>query len=215
MGIEDGGRLMLQLDCAWSPLSGLAETFAGEVVLTQELVNSAQKTMDIEGHEHGAWSVGTVGEEDVIQVQVRREPPHQWSRLRLHVPSPMRGATRISVDFWIETLGPNCWYFDLNFEDPTVGRSTHNIKFDGNRLRTYGAQGEDSATATGIGSSHWHQLEIEIERRPGEKTTLQHSIDGELVFTSQIEVPPGLVGISLGKAAYAFSKAKWRNIIVE
>ena len=74
----------------------------------------------------------------------------------------------------------------------------------------------DSGTHTGIQQKTWHTLVVEIAYPTnGDRVTLRHLIDGEHIFTSYIEVGHRLLSISLGKAAYTFSGAKWANVLVE
>ena len=215
-GIDDGARLMLQIDSSWVPFEELGVLGSHAPSGT---IASAEGKYELIGGNCGAWTAFREGEHEGVQVKTVRRPPHQWSKFRLDVPGVMSRATRLQTDFWIEQLDANCWYFDLHFASPDEGSelpAIHTIKFDGASLRTYGAQGVDSGTHTGIRQKTWHTLVVEIAYPTnGETVTLRHLIDGEHIFTSYIEVGHRLLSISLGKAAYTFSAAKWANVLVE
>ena len=146
-----------------------------------------------------------------------RLPPHQWSKMAIAVPTQFSRPTKLQTEFWIDQCDANCWYFDIVFAG-----GTHTIKFDGHNLRTYGCGGVDSSTRVdAMQSMQWHSLAVEIDWPVGQHPmTLRHFVDGDLILTSSLSTSSvssrsELHAISLGKAAYNHTGAKWANIVVE
>jgi len=185
-----------------------AESFT---VLQQHDLNDGYELIDVQA---GAWS----GLDRGLQVTTRRLPPHRWGKMRIDVPFSIRQPTRISTDFWIESLGANCWYLELHFGTDAPAReqelNKHTIKFDNANLRTYGCFGEDSSTRTQISAGICHKLAVEIVWGDGEHM-LRHSVDDDLIFTSRIRAGPRLSSLYIAAAAYSHNKARWADLIVE
>lgn len=226
LGIENGAKLSLHVPSPYEPFRGL----------TADALHTDESRVDgflITGGNAGTWNLSTVDGLDGVYVFVTKKPFHHWSRLAIKLPSRVTKPRKLQTLFNIDRLGPNCWYFDLNFalglsdgssEGSSDVTATHTIKFDDDRLRTYGCGGFDSSTPCGISSSQWHTLTVEIDWPATENLccSLRHFVDGSLIFTSTLESLVALyaanwelTSISLGKAAYGRSGATWANIVVE